>query len=66
MNQVSQVLLTALQASCNEKNIVLLVPYMTSEDDIICVLDQMKKLAEDSKANRAAAQEAAPAPETAS
>lgn len=49
---MNQVLLTALQTSRNDRNIILLVQHMTPEDDIISALEEMVALAKDSKANR--------------
>lgn len=52
---MNQILITALQTDRNERNIILLVPYMTPEDDIISALEEMVALAKESKESRAKA-----------
>jgi hypothetical protein len=51
---MNQALITALQTSVNDKNIILLVPYACPEDDIISAMNEFIKLAEESKAARQA------------
>ena len=52
---MNQILITALQTDRNERNIILLVPYMTPEDDIISALEEMVSVAKESKESRAKA-----------
>ena len=52
---MNQALITALQTVRNERNIILMVPYMTPEDDIISALEEMITAAQESKESRAKA-----------
>jgi hypothetical protein len=56
---MNQALVTALQVQRNEKNIIILVPYLTPEDDIISACGEFIEAANASKIARAAAAESA-------
>ena len=52
---MDQILLTALQTTRNERNIIVMVPFQTPEDDIISALEEVIEAARHSKELKAQA-----------
>jgi hypothetical protein len=50
---MNQALITALQSEVNQRNILLMVPYMTPEDEILQALEEFKEATLKSKEIRA-------------
>jgi len=53
---MNQALITGLQVARNEKNLILMVPYLTPEDDIISACEEFIEAAKVSKDARAQAE----------
>lgn len=49
---MNQALVTALQVQRSEKNIIILIPYLTPEDDIISACEEFIEAAKLSKVSR--------------